>query len=258
LYTNQSIFNLIKSTNKSIQIENRICLGFNPISEFGNATGRFEQSGCEQIFQEKASGVRSERPKLLAMQQILRKGDVIYIYKLDRLGRSLKHLLEMTSAFEKQGVALIYLNDHIDTTTARGRLIFNIFASLSEFERDLIRVVITMCVGVFNVLCFVIATKLASPERRGRAIAMVTLGFNLALIIGLPIGRIITGLLRWKAIFIFTAVLSLLSIFMVFRLIPSLGGEPPYISCFIFKNIIQDEPIQIISCKGIFIYVKFI
>ena len=98
-----------------------------------------EKAGCEQIFQEKASGVKSERPELLAMQQILRKGDVIYIYKLDRLGRSLKHLLELTSAFEKQGVGLISLNDHIDTTTAQGRLIFNIFASLSEFERDLIR-----------------------------------------------------------------------------------------------------------------------
>ena len=97
------------------------------------------KAGCEQIFQEKASGVKSERPELLAMQQILRKGDIVYIYKLDRLGRSLKHLLELTSNFEKQGVGLISLNDHIDTTTAQGRLIFNIFASLSEFERDLIR-----------------------------------------------------------------------------------------------------------------------
>ncbi len=97
------------------------------------------KAGCEQIFQEKASGVKSERPELSAMQQILRKGDVIYIYKLDRLGRSLKHLLELTSDFENKGIGLISLNDHIDTTTAQGRLIFNIFASLSEFERDLIR-----------------------------------------------------------------------------------------------------------------------
>ena len=95
--------------------------------------------GCEQIFQEKASGIKSERPELLAMQRILRQGDVIYIYKLDRLGRSLKHLLEMTSDLEKKGVGLISLNDPIDTTTAQGRLIFNIFACLSEFERDLIR-----------------------------------------------------------------------------------------------------------------------
>ncbi|RDB02789.1 recombinase family protein [Runella aurantiaca] len=95
--------------------------------------------GCEQIFQEKASGIKSDRPQLQAMQQMLRQGDVIYIYKLDRLGRSLKHLLEITSDFSKRGIGLVSINDHIDTTTAQGRLIFNIFASLAEFERDLIR-----------------------------------------------------------------------------------------------------------------------
>lgn len=98
-----------------------------------------EKAGCHQVFQEKASGIKSDRPELVAMQQVLREGDVIYIYKLDRLGRSLKHLLEMTSDLEKRGIGLVSINDHIDTTTAQGRLIFNIFASLAEFERDLIR-----------------------------------------------------------------------------------------------------------------------
>lgn len=98
-----------------------------------------QKAGCEKIFQEKASGIKSDRPELAAMQQILRKGDVIYIYKLDRLGRSLKHLLELTSDFEQRGIGLVSINDHMDTTTAQGRLIFNIFASLAEFERDLIR-----------------------------------------------------------------------------------------------------------------------
>lgn len=98
-----------------------------------------QKAGCEKVFQEKASGIKSDRPQLAAMQQILREGDVIYIYKLDRLGRSLKHLIEMTSDFEKRGIGLVSINDHIDTTTAQGRLIFNIFASLAEFERDLIR-----------------------------------------------------------------------------------------------------------------------
>ena len=97
------------------------------------------KAGCEKVFQEKASGMKSDRPQLAAMQQVLREGDVIYIYKLDRLGRSLKHLLELTSDFEKRGIGLVSINDHIDTTTAQGRLIFNIFASLAEFERDLIR-----------------------------------------------------------------------------------------------------------------------
>lgn len=98
-----------------------------------------EKAGCQQIFQEKASGIKSDRPQLAVLQQVLREGDVIYIYKLDRLGRSLKHLLEMTSDFEKRGIGLVSINDHIDTTTAQGRLIFNIFASLAEFERELIR-----------------------------------------------------------------------------------------------------------------------
>ena len=95
--------------------------------------------GCEQIFQEKISGIKSDRPELQAMQQILRKDDVVYIYKLDRLGRSLKHLLEIADEFEKKGVGLISINDPINTTTASGRLIFNIFASLAESEKDLIR-----------------------------------------------------------------------------------------------------------------------
>jgi hypothetical protein len=69
------------------------------------------------------------------MQQALRIGDVIYIYKLDRLGRSLKHLLELTSDFEKREIGLVSIHDHMDTTTAQGRLIFNIFALLAEFDR---------------------------------------------------------------------------------------------------------------------------
>lgn len=95
--------------------------------------------GCEKIFEEKVSGTKADRPELASMRTVLRKGDIVFIYKLDRLGRSLKHLLELASDFEKNGIGLVSLNDHIDTTTAQGRLIFNIFASLSEFERDLIR-----------------------------------------------------------------------------------------------------------------------
>jgi len=97
------------------------------------------KAGCQQIFQEKVSGIKSDRPELAAMQQMLREDDVVYIYKLDRLGRSLKHLLEIAGEFEKKGVGLVSINDPVNTTTASGRLIFNIFASLAEFEKDLIR-----------------------------------------------------------------------------------------------------------------------
>jgi len=95
--------------------------------------------GREKIFEEKVSGAKADGPELASMRTALRKGDIVYIYKLDRLGRSLKHLLELASDFEKKGVGLVSLNDYIDTTTAQGRLIFNIFAYLSKFERDLIR-----------------------------------------------------------------------------------------------------------------------
>jgi DNA invertase Pin-like site-specific DNA recombinase len=69
----------------------------------------------------------------------LRKGDTVYIYKLDRLGRSLKHLLDMVAELEFRGVGLVSLTDAINTTSAQGRLVFNLFASLAEFERELIR-----------------------------------------------------------------------------------------------------------------------
>jgi len=69
----------------------------------------------------------------------LRKGDTVYIYKLDRLGRSIKHLLDMVAQLEFKGVGLVSLTDAINTTSAQGRLVFNLFASLAEFERELIQ-----------------------------------------------------------------------------------------------------------------------
>ena len=97
------------------------------------------KAGCEIIFQEKASGIKADRPELEKMMAQLRKGDVVCIYKLDRLGRSLRNLLNLVADFEKREVGLRSLTDSIDTTTPQSRLILNIFASLAEFERDLIR-----------------------------------------------------------------------------------------------------------------------
>lgn len=98
-----------------------------------------KEVGCEQIFQEVASGAKTARPVLDDLLSRLRSGDVLVIWKLDRLGRSLKHLVTLTNTLIEREVGLVSLNDPIDTTTAQGRLIFNIFASLAEFERDLIR-----------------------------------------------------------------------------------------------------------------------
>ncbi|TGE03862.1 recombinase family protein [Hymenobacter fodinae] len=97
------------------------------------------QAGCEEIYQEKASGMSAARTELDRMLARLRPGDTVYIYKLDRLGRSLKHLLDMVAEFEFREVGLVSLTDAINTSSAQGRLIFNLFASLAEFERELIR-----------------------------------------------------------------------------------------------------------------------
>jgi DNA invertase Pin-like site-specific DNA recombinase len=98
-----------------------------------------EKLGCDKVFKETASGAKSKRPVLEELLQNLRPGDVLAIWKLDRLGRSLKHLVELVSELMEKGIGLQSINDPIDTTTPHGRLTFNIFASLAEFERDLIR-----------------------------------------------------------------------------------------------------------------------
>lgn len=98
-----------------------------------------QKAGCELIFQEIVSGAKADRPELAKMRAQLRKGDTVCIYKLDRLGRSMKHLLELVDEFQQKGVGLLSLTDAIDSSTAQGRLVLNLFASLAEFERDLIR-----------------------------------------------------------------------------------------------------------------------
>lgn len=94
--------------------------------------------GCDEIVSEVASGVKTNRPVLESLLDKARKGDVIIVWKLDRLGRSLKHLVNLVSTLMEKGIGLKSLQDPIDTTNAQGRLVFNIFASLAEFERDLI------------------------------------------------------------------------------------------------------------------------
>ncbi|HBN22800.1 MAG TPA: resolvase [Holosporales bacterium] len=98
-----------------------------------------KKANCDQIHEEVASGAKTERPVLDEIIRNLREGDTLVIWKLDRLGRNLAHLIHLTSKLIEKKVGLISLNDPIDTTTAQGRLIFGIFASLAEFERELIR-----------------------------------------------------------------------------------------------------------------------
>lgn len=97
------------------------------------------QEGCEKIFEEKAPGSDTDRTQLGKMMEQLRPGDVVVVWKLDRLGRNLKHLIELVSTFDKLGVGLKSLKEDINTTTSTGKLVFNIFGALAEFERDIIR-----------------------------------------------------------------------------------------------------------------------
>ena len=96
-------------------------------------------AGCERVYQDVASGAKTARPALDELLGQLRAGDVVVIWKLDRMGRSLKHLVELVGSLMERHVGLLSLNDPIDTTSAEGRLVFNLFASLAEFERELIR-----------------------------------------------------------------------------------------------------------------------
>ena len=95
------------------------------------------QAGCEKIFEDKVTGSRNERPGLVKALEMLREGDTLVVWKLDRLGRNAKGLIDLVRDLHKQGVQFKSLTDSIDTSTASGRFFFQIMASLSEMEREL-------------------------------------------------------------------------------------------------------------------------
>ena len=98
-----------------------------------------EKAGCEKIHVEKASGKSSNRPELEKVMNYLRKGDTLVVWRLDRLGRSMKHLIELVTQMEERGIGFRSLTEAMDTTTSGGKLIFHIFGALAEFERNLIQ-----------------------------------------------------------------------------------------------------------------------
>ena len=98
-----------------------------------------KQAGCEKIVSEVASGALRSRPQLDELLSQLVAGDTLVVYRLDRLGRSLQHLIGLLSDLTSTGVHFISLSEAIDTTTAQGRLMMAMTAALAEFERDLIR-----------------------------------------------------------------------------------------------------------------------
>lgn len=96
------------------------------------------KEGCKIIFEEKASGAKADRPELRKMIDQLREGDIVITWKLDRLGRSLRDLVNLVTEIQNKGAGFKSLNDYIDTTTPQGKLTFHIFAALAEFEKDII------------------------------------------------------------------------------------------------------------------------
>jgi DNA invertase Pin-like site-specific DNA recombinase len=98
-----------------------------------------KRAGCEKIFQDVASGSKDERKGLLEAVSFAREGDCLVVWKLDRLSRSLRHLIDTVNQLKGRGIGLRVITMNLDTTTPSGNLVFHIFASLSEFERELIR-----------------------------------------------------------------------------------------------------------------------
>ncbi len=96
-------------------------------------------AGCAKVFEDRASGAWADRAGLRSALDYVRDGDVLIVWKLDRLGRSLPHLIETVATLEKRGVGFRSITEAIDTTTPGGRLVFHLFGALGQFERDLIQ-----------------------------------------------------------------------------------------------------------------------
>jgi DNA invertase Pin-like site-specific DNA recombinase len=101
-------------------------------------TDALNNYGCDCIYEEKTSGTRVERPELDKLLKKVKTGDTVVVWKLDRIGRSVKHLVEIMAYLKERAIHFVSLQDNIDTSTAMGRFVFTIFAGLAEFEREMI------------------------------------------------------------------------------------------------------------------------
>lgn len=102
-------------------------------------TDALETAGCERIFVETASGAQRDRPELLKALDYMRSGDTLVVWKLDRLARSMRQLIDTVELLQSKGMGFRSLTEAIDTTTAGGMLVFHVFAALAQFERAMIR-----------------------------------------------------------------------------------------------------------------------
>jgi DNA invertase Pin-like site-specific DNA recombinase len=116
-------------------------IGYARVSSTGQSLevqlGKLSQAKCDRIYQEKRSGRTAERPEFQACMNYLREGDTLVITRLDRLARSVVHLAQLAKRFQHEGIELLVVDQNIDTATSTGRLMFNMLASIAEFENDL-------------------------------------------------------------------------------------------------------------------------
>jgi DNA invertase Pin-like site-specific DNA recombinase len=98
-----------------------------------------QKAGCEKIFEDYLSGAKTSRPGLNAALDMARAGDTLIVWRLDRLGRSLKDLLQLIETLKERSIGLYSLQESINTTTSSGQLVFHLFGALAEFERNLVR-----------------------------------------------------------------------------------------------------------------------
>ena len=126
--------------SKKANYENRLCENFHRKSKtIDLQRDALTAAGCEKIFQDVASGSKADRSGLAEALEFIRKGDTLIVWRLDRLGRSLKHLIETVNQLHAEGIGFASVQESIDTTTSGGKLIFHVFGALAEFERELIR-----------------------------------------------------------------------------------------------------------------------
>ena len=102
-------------------------------------TDALERAGCEKIFTDTASGSIDCRKGLIDAIEFCRSGDSLFVWKLDRLGRSLRHLIDTVNKLQSKGVEFVSLQESVNTTTSGGKLVFHVFGALAEFEREMIR-----------------------------------------------------------------------------------------------------------------------
>lgn len=116
-------------------------IGYARVSSIGQSLevqlSKLSEYGCDKIFKEKRSGTTADRPELKSCLNYLREGDVIVITKLDRLARSTLHLTQMANDLANDGIELVVIDQSIDTSTPTGKLLFNMLASIAEFETEL-------------------------------------------------------------------------------------------------------------------------